>query len=115
MSQAWAALEVGVRPAKAAPSPYRQGMGSELPTIVVIDDSAEVRSLVKTRLGLSGKLSVVGDGGNGMEAIGLAHSHRPSLLLLDLSMPGMDGLDALPGILQVSPSTKVVIFTGFEE
>lgn len=105
----------GRRQAQPASTPYRQNMSSKLPTIVVIDDSAEVRSLVKTRLGLSGKLDVVGDGNNGMEAIGLALHHQPSLLLLDLSMPAMDGLDALPGILQVSPATRVVVFTGFEE
>jgi PAS domain S-box-containing protein len=86
-----------------------------LPTIVVVDDSAEVRALVSARLRLSGSLEVVGDGANGMEAIGLAYHHQPSLVLLDLSMPGMDGLEALAGILAVSPTTRVVVYSGFEE
>ena len=86
-----------------------------MPSIVVIDDSTEVRVLVKSRLQLTNRLTVVGDGSNGMEAIALAHLHKPSLLLLDLSMPVMDGLEALPGILEVSPTTRVVVYTGFEE
>jgi PAS domain S-box-containing protein len=86
-----------------------------IPTIVVIDDSAEVRALIRTQLRLSGRLDVVADGANGFEAIGLAYQHQPSLLLLDMSMPSMDGLDALPGILEVSPRTQVVVYTGFEE
>ena len=50
-----------------------------------------------------------------MEAIGLAAHHHPDLLLLDLSMPAMDGLEALAGVLAVSPATRVVVFSGFEE
>jgi len=89
-------------------------MGNTTATVVLIDDSTEVRELLKTQFRLSGLLTVVGDGANGVEAIGLAHRHQPDLLLLDLSMPSMDGLDALHGILTVSPETRVVIYTGFE-
>ena len=90
-------------------------MGAEAPTIVIIDDSAEVRSLIGARLRISGLLNVVADGADGTEAIRLAERHRPALLLLDTSMPGMDGLEALPGILAVSPKTRVVVYSGFEE
>ncbi|MEV7396603.1 PAS domain S-box protein [Aeromicrobium sp. NPDC092404] len=89
-------------------------MGNNTATVVLIDDSAEVRELLKTQFRLSGLLTVVADGSDGVEAIGLAHRHTPDLLLLDLSMPSMDGLDALHGILTVSPHTRVVIYTGFE-
>ncbi|HET8914963.1 MAG TPA: response regulator, partial [Propionibacteriaceae bacterium] len=90
-------------------------MGSALPTIVIIDDSSEVRALIRARLSLSGRFAVVADAANGVDAIQLADRHKPALMLLDLSMPSMDGLDALPGILAVSPTTRVVIYTGFEE
>lgn len=90
-------------------------MPNETPTIVIIDDSTEVRALIGARLRISGKLNVVAEGADGIEAIRLAERHRPALLVLDTSMPGMDGLEALPGILAVSPVTKVVIFSGFEE
>jgi PAS domain S-box-containing protein len=88
---------------------------TDRPTIVLIDDSADVRLLVKTRLKASGRFDVVGEGANGVEAIGLAFQLRPSVLLLDLSMPGMDGLEALPGVLEVSPDTRIIMYTGFEE
>jgi PAS domain S-box-containing protein len=85
------------------------------PTLILVDDSDEVRALVRTRLQLSGKFDIVGEGRDGAEAIGLAYRHEPDLLLLDTSMPTMDGLEALPAVLTLSPQTKVVIFTGFEE
>ena len=58
---------------------------------------------------------VVGEGADGEEAIGLVHRHEPTLMLLDTSMPTMDGIEALPAILALSPGTRVVMFTGFEE
>lgn len=85
------------------------------PTLVLVDDSDEVRALVRTRLQLSGQFEIVGEGRDGAEAIGLAYRHEPDLLLMDTSMPTMDGLEALPAVLTLAPHTKVVIFTGFEE
>ncbi|MCD9198209.1 PAS domain S-box protein [Aeromicrobium wangtongii] len=89
-------------------------MATSRPTVVVIDDAPEVRALVKTRLRLSGLLDVVADGADGTEAISLAHLHQPTLMLLDMSMPSMDGIDALNGVLAVSPDTRVAVFTGFD-
>jgi PAS domain S-box-containing protein len=85
------------------------------PTIVVVDDASEVRALVRTRLRLSGLLDVVGEGGNGAEAVEVVRALRPALVLLDVSMPVMDGLEALPRILEVSPETRVVMYSGFQE
>jgi PAS domain S-box-containing protein len=85
------------------------------PTVVVVDDSREVRALVRRRLQTSGMFEVVGEGGDGEEAIGLVHRHEPALMLLDTSMPTMDGIEALPAILALCPDTRVVMFTGFEE
>lgn len=90
------------------------GVAAELPTVVVVDDSEGVRRLVRSRLQGSGLFNVVADGRDGTEAIGLAFQHQPTLMLLDTSMPGMDGLEALPGILTVAPETRVVMYTGFE-
>ena len=80
-----------------------------------MDDSADVRTLVRTRLSLSGLIDVLGEGATGAEAIALAAEHRPDLMLLDVSMPEIDGLAALPGVLERSPTTRVVMFSGFEE
>lgn len=90
-------------------------MTSHAPTIVVVDDAPDVRALVRTRLRLSGEFKVVGEGSDGAAAVALASEHRPEVMLLDVSMPGMDGLEALPKVLDASPATKVVLYSGFEE
>lgn len=85
------------------------------PTIVIVDDAAEVRALVRTRLRLSGRLDVVGEGADGVEAVAAARVYRPAVMLLDVSMPVMDGLEALPLVLEASPATRVVMYSGFSE
>jgi len=87
----------------------------DAPTVVIVDDAAEVRLLIKTGLQMSRLFTVVGEGSDGSQAIELARRHAPSLMLLDVSMPGVDGLQALPEVLAASPSTRVVLFSGFEE
>jgi PAS domain S-box-containing protein len=88
---------------------------SRLPTIVVVDDSADVRTLVRAQIRMSKQLEVVGEGVNGLDAVALAERHRPELMLLDVSMPMIDGLTALPKVLAASPHTRVVMYTGFDE
>lgn len=88
---------------------------SAVPTIVIVDDSADVRYLLRTRMALSGRLDVLGEGTDGDEAVELVERHRPDLLLLDVSMPGVDGLQALRRVRVASPETVVVMYSGFEE
>src|SRR5690348_13927818 len=88
-------------------------MDPEAFDVVVVDDADDVRSVVGTQLRLSRRFRVVGEGASGAEAIALAAAHQPALMVLDASMPDMDGLEALPGILDASPTTRVVMFSGF--
>ena len=60
-----------------------------MPTVVVVDDAADVRLLMKTRLRVSGSFKVVGEGADGAQAVALAEQHEPALMLLDVSMPGV--------------------------
>jgi len=83
--------------------------------VVLVDDSAEVRALVRTQLRLSGTAVVEGEGADGADAVDLAKRLRPDAMLLDISMPGVDGLEALPQVLAASPQTRVVMFSGFDE
>ncbi|HEU5455292.1 MAG TPA: PAS domain S-box protein, partial [Nocardioides sp.] len=80
-----------------------------------MDDAADVRVLVRSRLRLTGRFEVVGEAADGAEAVALARARRPDLMLLDVSMPDVDGLEALSGVLSASPGTRVVLYTGFEE
>jgi PAS domain S-box-containing protein len=84
-------------------------------SVVLVDDSTEVRALARRRLEMSGLFEIVGEAGDGDQAIGLVYRHEPDLLLLDTSMPTMDGIEALPAILALCPETTVVMFTGFED
>ncbi len=84
------------------------------PSVVLVDDSKEVRAVVR-RLLQSAGFDVVGEAADGDEGIILAYRQQPEILLLDTSMPKVDGIEALPAILALSPETRVVMFTGFEE
>ncbi len=58
---------------------------------------------------------VVGEASDGRETLQVIEEHQPDVAILDLSMPEMDGLEAIPLIHQVSPPTEIVVFSGFEE
>jgi PAS domain S-box-containing protein len=84
-------------------------------SVVIVDDAEDVRLLVRMNLELSKRFDVIAEGGTGLDAIELAEAHRPDVLLLDLSMPEMDGWEALPRVLEASPETRVVVLTGFDD
>lgn len=80
-------------------------------TAVVADDSGSVRLVLKGLLEECG-LKVVQSVANGSEAIQAARNHQPRVLCLDVNMPVMGGLEALPQIVEASPQTAVVMVTG---
>jgi DNA-binding NarL/FixJ family response regulator len=80
-------------------------------TAVIADDNGSIRLLLKGLLSDVG-LKIVQMAANGEEAVAAARSHRPSVLCLDVDMPVMSGLDALPLIREASPETAVVMVTG---
>ncbi|WP_019875273.1 response regulator [Sporichthya polymorpha] len=83
--------------------------------ILVVDDNATVRHLLCAQLERSGRGTVVGEAADGEEAIELATALQPDLVLLDLSMPRMDGLQALPRILEAVAGVKVIVMSGFDQ
>jgi len=80
--------------------------------VVVCDDQPGYRRLVAMALGLDGAIEVVAEAENGEQAITAVTEHRPDVLLLDVAMPVMDGLEALPQVVAQAPDTKVVMLTG---
>ena len=69
---------------------------------MVADDLPDARELTRLTLERTGRFQVVGEAGDGAEAIDMVARHRPDLLLLDLAMPRVDGLRALPAIRSAS-------------
>jgi DNA-binding NarL/FixJ family response regulator len=84
--------------------------------ILIVDDHPLTRDALATLLGQNG-FDVVGQAADGYQAIESARQLRPELVLLDLSMPELDGLDALPRLREAAPECEVVVLTasGTEE
>ena len=82
--------------------------------VVVADDFADMRSLVRLTLERSGRFEVIAEAVNGAEAIERAGELQPDILLLDLSMPVLSGMEALPRIRAIAPLTKVVVLSGLD-
>ncbi len=81
--------------------------------IVVIDDHTIVRNGLVQLLGSHADLLVVGAAGDGAAAVALCLEHHPDIVLMDLSMPGMDGVEATRQIVAQAPGAQVVVLTSF--
>jgi YesN/AraC family two-component response regulator len=83
-------------------------------TVIVVDDAADLRDLIglviKRR---AAEWEVVGTAADGQEAVHLVTQRQPDVVLLDIAMPVMDGLEALPLIKQAAPETRVVMLSGY--
>jgi DNA-binding NarL/FixJ family response regulator len=80
------------------------------PRVLIVDDHPLTRDALATLLA-GNDFHVVGQASDGQGAIDLAARLRPQLVLLDLSMPGLDGLSALPGLRDAAPAAEVIVLT----
>src|SRR5205814_6551244 len=78
-------------------------------SVLVVDDSPEVRMLTRIALEVDGGFRVVGEATDGSDAIDLAGERQPDLILLDLAMPGVDGLTAIAELRERSPGSVIVV------
>jgi DNA-binding NarL/FixJ family response regulator len=79
--------------------------------VVLADDSEDVRDMLRMALEMDGRFEVVGEATNGEEAVRLVGDHLPDAIFLDLVMPVLDGLKAIPRIKASSPDTKIVVLS----
>jgi len=83
--------------------------------VLVVDDASNLRELLTLLLDTEDDFEVVDTASNGAQALASAEQFRPDIVLLDLAMPVMDGLKALPGLRSRLPEACIVIFTAFDQ
>ena len=79
--------------------------------VLVVDDDPDLRFLLRVLLDRAGETAVVAEATNGQEAIEIAREHRPDVIVLDEMMPVMGGTEAIPGLREVAPEAKIVIYS----
>lgn len=83
--------------------------------VLVVDDNALVRRGLTDLLAATSDMTVVGALQDGSQAAAAVHDLAPDVVLMDLQMPGMDGIDATRAVLAARPTTKVIMLTSFSE
>jgi|GraSoi_2013_40cm_1033754.scaffolds.fasta_scaffold01204_5 DNA-binding NarL/FixJ family response regulator len=83
--------------------------------VLIVDDSPDVCNIVRTFLQRDVTFKICGEAGSGLEAIKKAEQLRPDLILLDLKMPGMNGIEAATVLKRVLPKTQIVLFSAYTE
>ncbi len=89
-------------------------MTSEI-TVLIVDDHEVVREGLRLSLSRTPHIRVVGEAPDGNAALDLASRRKPNVVIMDVRMPGMDGLDATKALMEREPNTSVLIFTAYSE
>jgi PAS domain S-box-containing protein len=106
---------IGVPPDRAA-SPMEDTIDQkDSHRVLVVDDAEDLRMLLRARMETRNGLTVVGEAADGLTAVELASELQPDLVMLDLAMPRMDGLEALPLIRAAVPGVRVIVLSGFNQ
>jgi CheY-like chemotaxis protein len=105
---------------RSAPSTIGDAIVTELPArvptrILLVDDNEDVRRLLRLKIEDNTGYEVIGEAADGEQAVELAATLQPNVVVLDLAMPKMDGLQALPLILEAVTNVRVIVLSGFDE
>lgn len=80
---------------------------------VLVDDVPELRDMLRTLLHLDGRFTVVGEGGDGDDALRLVTELEPDVVVLDIAMPGTDGITVLPRLRAACASSRIIMLSGY--
>ena len=106
---------IGVPPDSAASHQEDTIEQKDSHRVLVVDDAEDLRMLLRARMETRNGLTVVGEAADGLSAVELASELQPDLVMLDLAMPRMDGLEALPLIRAAVPGVRVIVLSGFNQ
>ena len=81
-------------------------------SVVIADDQRLFAEALEAILSTDGRIAVVGRAADGREAVELTRQHRPRIVLMDIAMPVMDGIEATKAIRDEVPETRVIVLTG---
>ena len=84
-------------------------------TMILVDDEDEVRGRISSRIGETSGFTVVGTAGNGYDALELIEEHTPHVVLTDIKMPYIDGIELAQTIRRDYPTTRIAFITGYNE
>ncbi len=84
-------------------------------SILIVDDNAPVRAAIRGFLERSGKCIVCGEAADGIEAVQIAREKHPRLVVMDLAMPAMNGLEAACEIKRIEPEALIVVFSLYSD
>jgi two-component system, NarL family, response regulator LiaR len=83
--------------------------------VLVVDDQTVVREGLVAILTNYPEVEVIGQAGDGNQALAIIRQEKPNVVLLDLQMPGLDGLATIPKIREIAPSTRIMVVTSFAD
>ncbi|MDQ3940657.1 MAG: response regulator transcription factor [Actinomycetota bacterium] len=83
--------------------------------VLIVDDSSDARFLLRKRLESRKQFQVVGEAASGIDAVEQVEALRPDLVIMDISMPGMDGVEATRLIKERFPATSVLALSSFDD
>ena len=82
--------------------------------VLLVDDVADLRVMFRKAFERDPRFEVVGEAADGYEAIDQARAHQPDVIILDIAMPRMNGLQAIPLLHEASPPSKILVLSGFD-
>lgn len=82
--------------------------------VVLVDDTEEIRRLLRMTLEVDGRFRIIDEAADGVTAVRIASEKQPDAVILDLAMPVMDGLQAIPEIRKGAPDAKILVLSGFD-